>query len=131
NLPRPPFDDVHVRRALSWALDRAALRDAVGGPLVGQIATHIVPDVLLGDRLKGFAPFRTPGDHGSPAKARAEMAKSRYATRKGVCVARACKNVFLSPLFDTPLYSAGTRMTPIVEQAAKELGITLVKHGRD
>ena len=131
NLTRPPFDDVHVRRALAWVLDRAAMRDAVGGPLVGELAGHIVPDVLLGNRLQGFDPFSTPGEHGSLAKARAEMAKSRYATRNGVCVARACKHVFFSPLFDTPLYSAGTRMTPIVEKAAQSLGITLVKHGRE
>ena len=38
NLTRPPFDDVHVRRALGWALDRAAMRDAWGGPVAGPIA---------------------------------------------------------------------------------------------
>ena len=38
NLTRPPFDDVHVRRALSWVVDKAALRDAFGGPAAGPIA---------------------------------------------------------------------------------------------
>ena len=38
NLTQPPFDDVHVRRALAWVLDQAALRDAWGGPPAGPIA---------------------------------------------------------------------------------------------
>ncbi len=44
NLTQPPFDDVHVRRAMNWIIDRAALRDAYGGPLAGPIAQHILPD---------------------------------------------------------------------------------------
>ena len=78
---------------MNWIIDRAALRDAYGGPMAGPIARHILPDELLDDQLKGFAPFKTPGDHGSLARAKAEMAKSKYATRDGVCVAKACKSV--------------------------------------
>ena len=78
NVTQPPFDDVHVRRALSWVMDKAALREAWGGPLAGPIAHHYIPDAQLGGRLRRFAPFATPGDHGSPAKAKAEMAKSKY-----------------------------------------------------
>ena len=32
NLTQPPFDDVHVRRAMNWIIDKAALRQAWGGP---------------------------------------------------------------------------------------------------
>ena len=35
NLTQPPFDDVHVRRAMNWIIDKAALRQAWGGPLLG------------------------------------------------------------------------------------------------
>ena len=35
NLTQPPFDDVHVRRAMNWIIDRA-LRDAYGGPMAGR-----------------------------------------------------------------------------------------------
>src|SRR5215211_4488383 len=38
-----PFDDVNVRRAISAAFDRDALRKAFGGPLVGDIPTHWIP----------------------------------------------------------------------------------------
>lgn len=129
NLTQPPFDDVHVRRALSWLLDRATLEAAVPG--AGKVAGHLIPDDLLDGTLERYAPFATPGNHGDLAKAKAEMAKSRYATRNGVCIAKACKHVFFSPLGNTPLYSAGTRMAPIVEAEAAKLGIQLVNHERD
>jgi peptide/nickel transport system substrate-binding protein len=38
-----PFDDINVRKALSAAFDRDALRKAFGGPLVGDIPTHWIP----------------------------------------------------------------------------------------
>ena len=38
-----PFDDLNVRKALSAAFDRDALRKAFGGPLVGEIPTHWIP----------------------------------------------------------------------------------------
>jgi peptide/nickel transport system substrate-binding protein len=43
NTKVKPFDDVNVRRALSAAFDRDALRKAFGGPLVGDIPTHWIP----------------------------------------------------------------------------------------
>ena len=38
-----PFDDINVRKALSAAFDRNALRQAFGGPLTGDIPTHFIP----------------------------------------------------------------------------------------
>ena len=38
-----PFDDINVRKALTAAFDRDALRKAFGGPLVGKIPTHWIP----------------------------------------------------------------------------------------
>ena len=32
NLTQPPFDDVHVRKAMNWIIDKAALQQAWGGP---------------------------------------------------------------------------------------------------
>jgi ABC-type transport system substrate-binding protein len=130
NLTKPPFDDVHVRRAFAWGLDRTAMRETLGGALAGKIASHIIPDTLLGKRLEGYDPFKTAGDRGSLAKARTEMAKSRYATKHGRCVARACKRVFYSPLVDTNFYAAGARMTPILERTAAAIGITFANHAR-
>jgi peptide/nickel transport system substrate-binding protein len=38
-----PFDNPDVRRAIVAAFDREALRQAFGGPLTGDIPTHIIP----------------------------------------------------------------------------------------
>ena len=38
-----PFDDINVRKAISAAFDRDALRKAFGGELVGKIPTHWIP----------------------------------------------------------------------------------------
>src|SRR5262249_6227115 len=31
NVTQPPFDDIHVRRAMNWIIDKAALIQAYGG----------------------------------------------------------------------------------------------------
>lgn len=131
NLTRPPFDDVHVRRAFAWLLDRSALRNTMGGPLAGRVATHIVPSYLLGGRLQNYDPFATPGEHGSVGKARAELALSKYATRHGRCIARVCKNVVLNPLGNSAFYAAGLRMVPLLEQMGARLGITFKSREKD
>lgn len=43
-----PFDNVHCRRAVQFATDKAAMREAYGGPLSGEIATTILPPTLDG-----------------------------------------------------------------------------------
>jgi len=131
NLTHPPFDDVHVRRALSWAVDRAALRDAWGGPLAGAIPGHLIPDELLGGRLESFDPFATPGNHGDPAKARAEMGRSKYATKQGRCVASACRHVWVNLFCNADRichdieYAASQRMILVLRAAADRIGIQL------
>jgi len=112
-------------------MDKAALRGAWGGPLAGTIAQHLIPDDLLEGRLKDFAPFKTAGDHGDLRRARAEMAKAKYATRNGVCVARACKRVFLTSNCNADLicgdieYAASQRITGLLKPLTAKIGITL------
>ena len=89
NLTQPPFDDLHVRKAMNWIMDKDALRPGVGRPdRSAAIANHIVPDPLLNNLLADYAPYRTPGDKGSLAKAKAAMKGSKYDTDKnGTCSA--------------------------------------------
>ena len=43
-----PFDDANVRRAVSAAIDRESLRDALGGAVVGEVPTHWIPPGVPG-----------------------------------------------------------------------------------
>lgn len=123
NLTQPPFDDVHVRRAVNLALDKDGLRRSWGGPLKGEIATHILPDALLGGRLEDYDPYATPGSAGDVEAAKAELRLSRYdENQDGLCDDSACDGVVV--LFapaETP-----RAMEPVVRQSLAELGIDVV-----
>ena len=69
NLTQPPFDDIHVRKAMNCIIDKAALQKAWGGPIPGSIATHIVPPVLYNNGLAEYDPYATPNEAGDLAKA--------------------------------------------------------------
>jgi peptide/nickel transport system substrate-binding protein len=121
NTTQPPFDDVHVRRAMNWIIDKPSLIKAWGGPTIGKIANHIVPDTLFNNQLAEFAPYKTAGDHGDVAKAKAAMKGSKYSSgSSGMCNAAACKNVLL--ISDTRGNDPG--MVATIEQDAKKIGIT-------
>jgi peptide/nickel transport system substrate-binding protein len=121
NLTQPPFDDVHVRRAMNFIIDKTALIQTWGGPTIGQTANHIVPDTLFNFKLQEYKPYKTPGDHGSVAKAKAAMKGSKYDTAgNGTCSAPQCKNVLM--VSDTRSVDPG--MVATIEQDAKKIGIT-------
>lgn len=92
NVLVPPFDDVHVRRAVALALNRAAVVNArsegFGAPFAATSATHVLSPLLAPD---GGRAFSTGPDL---AAARAEMARSRYdRDRDGWCDRQACRDV--------------------------------------
>jgi peptide/nickel transport system substrate-binding protein len=123
NLTVPPFDDVHIRKAVNWVLDRQALLQAEGGQAVVQPATHAIPPTVLNGRLGAeYNPYAAEGNRGDEAKAKEEMKQSKYDSDKdGVCDAAACRNlVFLTPN-ETPY----TEVQPIVQQGLAKLGIVL------
>ncbi|MGI5231898.1 ABC transporter substrate-binding protein [Actinoallomurus sp. CA-142502] len=43
-----PFDNVHCRRAVQYAVDRTAVQTADGGPQGAEVATNMAPPVLVG-----------------------------------------------------------------------------------
>jgi peptide/nickel transport system substrate-binding protein len=121
NLTQAPFDDVHVRRAMNWIMDKQALVQAWGGPTIGAVANHIVPDSMFNNQLADYKPYGTPGDHGSLAKAEAAMKGSPYdTTGNGQCSAPACKNVLLV----ADVREVDTKMLPVIQADAKKIGIT-------
>ena len=120
NLTQPPFDDIHVRKAMNYIIDKQSLRLAWGGAIEGQIATHIVPPVLYNGGLSEYDPYATPNEAGSVQKAQAEMKQSKYSNGTGTCSAKACKGVLM--IGDTR--ALDNRMIPVIQADAKKIGIT-------
>jgi len=122
NLTQPPFDDVHIRKAMNWIVDKASMQKAWGGPIPGAIAGHVVPPVLYNNGLAEYDPYSTPNNAGDLAKAQAEIKLSKYDPGKtGKCTMSACKGVLA--IADTR--SVDTRMVPILEADTAKIGITL------
>jgi ABC-type transport system substrate-binding protein len=94
NLAMPPFDDLYVRKAVNYAVDKARIIQIKGGPLAGLIAGHIAFDSMENNLLVAYDPYKTPGAQGDLSLAKQEMAKSRYdRDHDGVCDAGACRDL--------------------------------------
>jgi peptide/nickel transport system substrate-binding protein len=106
NEKRAPYDDVHVRRAVSYAIDRAALVKTVlfGN---GEVAnSFMMPSTPYYDK-------NTPGQQYDMAKAKAEMAQSK--------VPKGFSTTFLASSGDT----TDSAIAQILQASLKELGITM------
>ena len=83
NTSKPPFDNLNVRKAVAYVLDRNALRLTRGGAVDGAIATHFI-DPSFGARGfdqaggKSYDPFPSQDFSGDVAKAKDEMKKAGY-----------------------------------------------------
>jgi len=94
NVAEPPFDDINVRRALNYVVNKARIRAIRGGALAGLIANHLAFDSMESNLLVAYDPYLTPNDSGDITLAKREMAKSRYdRNHDGVCDASACRDV--------------------------------------
>jgi peptide/nickel transport system substrate-binding protein len=89
NVAVPPFDDVHVRRAVNLATNKRAIADQLHPD--GVVLRHAIPDSFENGLLADYRPYATVDDAGSIEQARAEMRLSRYDTDgDGVCDDPAC-----------------------------------------
>jgi peptide/nickel transport system substrate-binding protein len=80
NTTVKPFDDPKVRQAVNLIIDKDNLRRLAGGPLVGQIATSILPPGMVGAlSAKDYDPFASPGNRGDVKKAKALMKEAGLA----------------------------------------------------
>jgi peptide/nickel transport system substrate-binding protein len=76
NTTHKPLDNVKVRQAVAYALDKEALRTTRGGPIAGDLATGLIPPTLAGTTKEDLYP--TPGSKGDPAKAKQLLADAGY-----------------------------------------------------
>lgn len=128
NLAVPPVDDVHVRKAVAYAIDKEGLRRLLAsqafdfGPTPGQVAGHAAPNSVTANLLFEYDPYTTLGNEGDLERARSEMAKSAYdRDRDGVCDHRACRALRLLVWRDGAL----TQMAALIERNLQGIGIDL------
>ncbi len=122
NIAQPPFDDVHVRKAMNYVINKDALRRTRGGALFGDIAGHFIVNSLTGDINASYDPYASPNGQGDVTKAKAEMALSKYDSNKdGVCDAPECDGVLTITDSSDP-YPA---QNAILVDSAKQIGINL------
>ena len=69
----PPLDNVHCRRAVQYAADKAAVKQALGGDYAAALATTLWPRELPGYPAAALYPAG-PDNHGDLDRARAELA---------------------------------------------------------
>jgi peptide/nickel transport system substrate-binding protein len=94
NLAQPPFDDLHLRKAVSHVTNRRRIVELLGGPLTLRVAHHMVPDSMEDNLLVDYRPYQSANDEGDLAAAMAEMRQSAYDTDgDGICDAAACSGI--------------------------------------
>ncbi len=94
NLATPPFDDIHIRRAVAFSLDRPAIEQAFGGEFSGSVTGHLALDSMEDNALINYDPYRTKDAATRLRMAQQEMAKSRYDSKHaGTCDATVCQHV--------------------------------------
>jgi peptide/nickel transport system substrate-binding protein len=66
-----PFDNVHCRIAVQYAIDKVAAQTTYGGDVRGAIASTVLPPNVTG--YTAFNTYKTDGDKGDVAKAKDEL----------------------------------------------------------
>ena len=98
NLAVPPFDDLHVRRAVNLVVDRRAVASALedrGRGMTQQIFTHLALDAYEDNLLLSYAPPQV-GPTSEVEAAQDEMKLSGYdADHDGRCDAPECSGLQL------------------------------------
>ena len=119
NLLTPPFDDPHVRKAVEWVVDKAALVKGYGGSLHATPAHTITPVSVL-PSIADYNPYGSANDAGDVNKAMEEMKQSKYDTdQDGQCDAPECSGFQLLSSNTTPW----TNMNPILVQNLASIGL--------
>jgi peptide/nickel transport system substrate-binding protein len=129
NLALPPFDDIHVRRAVNFAIDKAGIVGLANanpsifiGPPYATVAKHIGFDSVENDLLHDYDPYATSGNRGSVPVARREMARSRYDRNgDGICDAPVCKRVLVVTWEDF----GQRKMAALIRRDLARIGIDL------
>jgi peptide/nickel transport system substrate-binding protein len=110
---KKPFDDVRVRQAFAYAINRQSVVNAVGGSSLASPATTFLPE----GKAFGHQPYDhfPAGESGNPAKAKELLAQAGHAN--GLTVELAFPNS------DEGGY--GPKVAAAVQDALKQAGVTV------
>ena len=119
----PPFDDVHVRKAMNLVMDLEGVLRAWGGPIQGTTPTDVMPDTMIPELTgENYTPYQKAPFAGDVEAAKAEMKLSKYDTDKdGLCDAPACKGV----IHLNRNFAPWSTHSQIVVQSAAKIGVQL------
>jgi peptide/nickel transport system substrate-binding protein len=122
NLAQPPFDDLAVRKAVNFAIDKAGLRQLRGGETTGDIASHVMVNSLEDNVLQDYDPYATPNSSGDVDLAKEQMKQSKYDTDgDGICDDPVCDNVVAITVNIDPL----PKQAALITQNLEAIGIKI------
>ena len=111
-----------MRKAVNFAINKAALQKAWGGPIHGPVATHIMPPTVIPGFPSDYDPYPSANHAGDVNAAKNEMKQSKYDSNgDGICDAPQCKNV----LFVNRTTPPHVNMTPTITENLAAIGIQL------
>ncbi|MEU6478302.1 ABC transporter substrate-binding protein [Streptomyces sp. NPDC047017] len=112
-----PFDDIRVRQAISYAIDRSSVVNAAGGSALAEPATTFLPN----QKSFGYTPYDLfpAGPSGDPAKAKELLAQAGY--KSGLTVTLTHSN---AKDFET-----SPEIATAIQDALKKAGITVRLQG--
>ena len=95
NLAEPPFDDIHVRRALAILLNRpvTARRVTTTPPSQKQVTSHYLPDPMDNSLLADWVAVDGTASSQDLSAARTQMRLSTYGNARGRCVGPSCRSL--------------------------------------
>jgi hypothetical protein len=131
NMAIPPLDDIHVRKAINFAIDKKELLDVVEreAERSAAVATHIALDSQEENLLASYDPYETTAHGGDLEAAKAEMARSRYdRNHDGICDAPACSGIRMLVKQSDPVRVAAS---PLIRAAVSRIGLRLKLDLRD
>jgi len=91
NVALPPFNDVHVRRAVNYVIDKKRVLEAWQLSEAGAITDHLAPNDTEDNLLVNYHPYPSPDHAGNLSAAQREMKLSAYDRNgDGTCDRPAC-----------------------------------------
>ena len=123
NLAQPPFDDINVRKAVNYALNKEGMRQLRGGELLGDIAGHIFLNSFFPNNdLADYDPYATPNGAGDVNLALEDMKASAYdSDGDGLCDDPVCEDV----LAITDEADPYPDQAALIQENLAQIGITL------